>query len=59
MIAEDRVVDDDLLQKFDELVGEVGGHERLDRDGDVLGVLRLGEGGLDNLGKQTDKEINI
>ena len=39
MIAEDRVVQNNLLQKFDELVGEIGRHESLHGDGDVLGIL--------------------
>ena len=39
MIAEDRVVQNNLLQKLNELVGEIGRHESLHGDGDVFGIL--------------------
>ena len=39
MIAEDRVVQNNFLQKFDELVGEIGCHESLHGDGNVFGIL--------------------
>ena len=46
MIAEDRVVQNNLLQKFDELVGEIGRHESLHGDRDVFGILGLRQGCL-------------
>ena len=49
MITEDGVINDDLLQQLNQLVGQVGGHEGLDGDGDVLGVLSLGQRRLDHL----------
>lgn len=49
MFAEHRVVQDNLLQKFNELIGQVGGHESFDSNRDLLGVLGLREGGLNNL----------
>ena len=39
VIAEDRVVQNNLLQKLNELVGEIGRHESLHGDGDVFGIL--------------------
>ena len=49
VVAEDGVVEDNLLQQLDELVGEIGGHEGLHSDGDVFGILGLGERSLHNL----------
>ena len=49
MLTEDRVIQDDLLQQLYELVGQVGCHEGLDRDGHLLRVLGLGQSGLYHL----------
>ena len=46
MIAEDRIVQNNLLQKLDELVGEIGRHESLHGDGDVFGILGFWQGCL-------------
>lgn len=49
MLAEDGVIQDNLLQELDELIGKVGGHEGLDRDRHLLGILRLRQGRLNDL----------
>lgn len=50
MIPEDGVfIQHNLLEKLDELVWQVGRHECLDCDRDILRVLGLAEGSLDNL----------
>ena len=49
MITEYRALQDNLLEQLDELIGQVCGHERLDGHGDILRVLRFGQGGLDDL----------
>lgn len=65
MLAEDRVIQHNLLQELDELVGKVSGHEGLDCDGHLLGILSLRQGRLDNLqeGGTTDMlmmfEVNM
>ena len=50
MIPEDRVfIQDDLLEQFNELIWQISRHEGLDSDGDILRVLGLTEGSLDDL----------
>ena len=49
MIAEYRVVNDNLFEKFDKLIGQISSHKCLDGDRDVLGVLGLGQCGLNHL----------
>ena len=49
MLREGGIVEHNLLEQFDQLVGQIGGHECLDSGGDVLGVLRLGKCGLHHL----------
>jgi hypothetical protein len=49
VVGEGGLLEDDLLEKLDELRGKVGGEERLDGDRDVLRVRRLGNGGRDDL----------
>ena len=56
VLTEDRVIQDDLLQEFDELVGQVSGHEGLDSDRDLLWVLGLRQGCLHHL-RQNSGEI--
>ncbi len=41
MIREDRVLQDDLLEKLDEFIWQIGGHEGLHSHGDILGVLHI------------------
>lgn len=41
VLTEDRVVQHNLLQKLNQLVGEVSGHEGLDSDGHFLWILGL------------------
>ena len=41
VLAEDRVIENNLLQQLNQLVGQVCRHERLDGDGHFLWVLRL------------------
>lgn len=53
VLTEDRVVQDDLLQELNELVGKVGGHEGLDRNRHFLWILRLRQSSLDNLQRET------
>ena len=57
VIRENWTLEDNLLQQLDQLVGEVGGHEGLDGDADVLRVLGLGQGGLDHLVNQRPPEL--
>lgn len=49
VLAKDRVVQDNLLQKLDELIGKVSGHEGLDCDRHLLWILGLRQSCLDNL----------
>ena len=49
VITEDRILENNLLEQFDELIGKVGGHEGLNCHGDVFWVLGLREGRLHNL----------
>ena len=39
VVAEDGVVQNNLLEELNELVGEIGRHESLHGDGDVFGIL--------------------
>lgn len=39
MLAEDRVIQDNLLQKLNELIGKVSSHEGLDCDRHLLWIL--------------------
>lgn len=57
VLAEDRVIQDNLLQELDELVGKVGGHEGLDCDRDLLWILGLRQGRLDNLQRGTTDDV--
>lgn len=43
VIAECTVLQDDLLQEFDKLIGQVCGHESLDGSRDILWILTLGK----------------
>lgn len=49
VLAKHRVIKDNLLQKLNELVGKVGGHEGLDGDRHFLRILGLRQGCLNNL----------
>lgn len=49
VLTEDRVIQDNLLQELNELVGKVSGHEGLDCNGHFLWILGLRQGCLDNL----------
>lgn len=49
VLAEDGVIQDDLLQQLDQLIGEVGSHEGLDCDRHFLWVLSLRQGRLHHL----------
>lgn len=49
MLAEDGVVEHDLLQELDQLVGKVCCHEGLDRDRHLLWVLGLRQSRLHHL----------
>ena len=57
VIRENWTLQDNLLQQLNQLVGQVGGHEGLDGDADVLRVLGLGQGGLDHLVNQRPPEL--
>lgn len=57
VLAKDRVIQYDLLQKLDEFIGEVGGHESLDCDRHLLWILGLGQGCLDNLQQRGTTEL--
>lgn len=60
VFAKDRVIQDNFLQKFDELIGEVCSHEGLDCDRHLLWILSLRQGCLDNLQQRgTTNELNI
>jgi len=41
VITEDRIINDNLFEQFDKLIGKVSSHERFNGDRDVFGVLRL------------------
>jgi hypothetical protein len=58
MIAEHGIFQDDFLEKFDELVGQICRHESSDGGGDVISILGLAQGCLDNLGRSQDCLIN-
>ena len=49
MFTEDGVVEDNLLEQLDELIGQVGRHEGLHRHRDVFWVLSLRQRCLHNL----------
>ena len=49
VVREHGVLQHNFLQQLNQLIGQVSGHEGLHGDGDVLGVLGLGQGGLDHL----------
>ena len=50
MIPEDGVfIQDNLLEQLNELIWQIGRHEGLDRHGDILWILGLTEGSLDDL----------
>lgn len=49
VLTEHRVVQNNLLQKLNELVGKVSGHEGLDGDRHFLRILGLRQGCLNNL----------
>lgn len=49
VFTKDRVIQDNLLQKLDELIGKVSRHEGLDCDRHLLRILSLRQGCLDNL----------
>lgn len=56
MVREDRVVEDNLFEQLNQLIGQIGCHEGLHSDGDVFGVLRLRESSLDNLISKINSE---
>lgn len=49
MVGKHGIIENNLLQQLDQLVGQIGRHERLNGDGNVLGILRLAEGRLNDL----------
>lgn len=49
VLAEDRVIQDDLLQQLDQLIGKVSSHEGLDCDRHFLWILSLRQGCLHHL----------
>ena len=49
VFGKDRIIQNDLLQQFDEFTGEVGIHEGLHSDRHFVGVLGLTEGSLHHL----------
>ena len=57
MITENRALQYNLLKQFDQLVRQISGHKRLDRDCDVIWVLCLAEGSLDNLVNEWTTEL--
>jgi len=57
VFTEDGVVEYDLLQQFDQLVGQVRGHEGLDCDGHLLWILSLRQRGLHHLRKRKKRRF--
>ena len=49
MFAEHRIIDDNLLQEFDQIVRQISRHECLDGHRDLLGILRFSECRLNHL----------
>jgi len=58
VLAEHRVVQNDLLQQLDELVGQVGRHEGLDCDRHLLGVLGLRQSSLHHLQRERERQTD-
>lgn len=59
MLTEDRVVQDDLLQELNELIGKVSGHEGLDCDRHFLWILGLRQSSLDNLQREATAALRL
>lgn len=62
MLTEDRVIQNNLLEKFNQLIGQISSHEGFDSNGHLFGVLGLREGGLHHLkGRRgrRDKDRNV
>ena len=57
VIAEHGAIDDNFLEQFDKLIGEVSGHKCFDGDRDVLRVLGLCQGRLHHLVDQWPPEL--
>ena len=57
VFTEDRVVQHNLLQEFNEFVRQVSGHEGLDCDGHLLGVLSLRQSSLHHLQKENETRV--
>lgn len=57
VLAKDRVIQDNLLQELDQLIGKVGSHESLDCDGHFFWILSLRQGCLDHLERGTKHSL--
>lgn len=59
VVAECRVLEHNLLEQLNELVGEVCRHERLDRHRHILGVRRFGKRRLNHLVNDLPPRIRL
>ena len=56
MVAKNRVVENDLFKKFDELIGKISCHESLDCAGHIFRILSLWQSCLNNLWTPTKEK---